>query len=151
MKRQMRTAKKKSEANSRTPARLTVYDTVNGKLVGRPLYESASEIMLQHAGVLMLRPEAKDGGERFEIKASISNPMLVGEHYHLLKYGIRGYAYPEDAWLEVLYNDYVTRVARGDYRLNPYAPPAEMSLQQGDGAPAATEAVISEVRPEGGK
>jgi len=119
---------------------LPVFDTVSGKIVGRLIEETGSAILLEYAGLLSFSVNPLNGGEKFELKATIQNPTFVGARYALMKAGIRGVAIHTEAWLQELWVKYAASVKSGNYTL--HVPKEGVVVQQGDGVSVGEEMSI---------
>jgi len=117
-------------------------------LTGRVVGETPDSVVLEWAANLELGVEAVNGGQSFIVKARLTAPLLVGEVYFLNKSAIRGTAYRNDSWLVDLYARFAVRADRGEFELNPYAPPETTSIVQGDGAVSAEEGTVATLQPE---
>lgn len=113
---------------------MPIFDIIGGKIVGKVLRRTLDGHALEWAAQLTFVPEPQEGGRRFKIWAHLTpyTPCLPG--FVLAHGAIRGYSVETRPWLKDLYARFVARAERGEFDLNPYAPPEKVELQQGDGA-----------------
>jgi hypothetical protein len=130
------------------PPGLHIFDLVGNKVVGEIQSNTSQGITLKWAALLTFHPVPIEGGRRFNIVASLAPMTPCLPEYTLTQAGVRGFGIERRPWLTELYARYTERAERGEFDLNPYAPPERMVVQQGTGSiedeTATVETIVAE-------
>ena len=108
---------------------MPIFDTVQGRMIGRIVEETATAIIVDCIGILRMHPEPAENGKKAKILVGIHHESLTPQRYHLERMGLRGRFYLYNEWLFDLYNEYVENMRSGKYELDVCIPAVETTVE----------------------